>query len=50
MFKISNKGTCDLLYLIFSSYIESRIVTTNWKMISVVPIYKRNEKRTVKNY
>ena len=41
MLQICDKAICKLLYLIFSSCIESGIFPTKWNMANVVPIHKR---------
>ena len=38
------------LHLIFSSCIESGILTTKWEMANVIPIHKQDDKQNVKNY
>ena len=48
--QICDKARCKSLCLIFSSSIESGISPTEWKMASLVPIHKRDDKQNVKNY
>ena len=50
MLQICDKAIYKALYLTFSSCIELGIFPTEWKMASVVPICKRDDKHTVKNY
>ena len=50
MVQICDKTICKPLHLIFSSFIESGIFPTGWKMANVVPIHKRDDKQNFKNY
>ena len=50
MVQICDKAICKPLHLIFSSYIESGIFPTEWRMANVVPIHKEDDKQNVKNY
>ena len=49
MLQICDKSIYKPLYLIFSTCIDSGIFPTKWKMVNVVPIYKRDDKQNVKN-
>ena len=50
MIQICDKAICKPLHLIYSSYIESGIFPTEWKMAIAVPIHKEDDKQNVKNY
>ena len=50
MVQIYDKAICKPLQLVFSSYIESGIFPTEWKMTNLVPIHKQDDKQNVKNY
>ena len=45
MLQVRDKAICKPLYLIFSSCIESGIFPTKWKITTVVPIHKRDDKQ-----
>ena len=50
MIKICNTSICKPLRLIFNHCIDSGIYPCEWKKANVVPIHKKGDKQTLKNY
>ena len=50
MIKICSTSICKPLRLIFSHCIDSGIYPCEWKKANVVPIHKKGDKQTLKNY
>ena len=50
MIKICSTSICKPLRLIFNHCIDNGIYPCQWKKANVVPIYKKGDKQTLKNY
>ena len=50
MIKICSTSICKPLRLIFNHCIDSGIYPCEWKKASVLPIHKKGDKQTLKNY
>ena len=50
MIKICSTSICKPLMLIFNQCIESGIYPCEWKKANAVPIHKKGDKQTLKNY
>ena len=50
MIKICSSSICKPLRLIFNHCIDSGIYPCEWKKANVVPIHKKGDKQTLKNY
>ena len=50
MIKICSTSICKPLRLIFNHCIDSGIYPCEWKKANVVPIHKKGDKQTLKNY
>ena len=50
MIKLSDNEICKLLHMIFVSCMEEGIFPLLWKMANVVPVHKKDDKRSINNY
>ena len=50
MLKICGKSILKPLHLIFQSCLETGTFPHEWKKANVIPVHKKNDKQTLKNY
>ena len=50
MLKISDESTCKPLDIIIWSCLENGEFPSQWKQPNIVPVFKKNNKKELKNY